>query len=232
MTCCLQTERRNIGNVKRGSGPVIESSRAEEFDLNMFLSEFVRDKGIKRSIDKAFEIVVYALFNTLVRHLKITVTVSADPDGSELLKEFEDFSRLLLNIDAENPTVSLPARLYRAGVTNAADKGLDIWGNFGPVVQVKHVTLTEELAEDISDGVAADRIVIVCSDGEKEITERVCQQLSHSIQGVIVQSQLVEWYNLALRGHFSSCLSTDLLNSLCQEFHNEFPFSKTFEPFY
>jgi len=198
----------------------------------MFLSEFVRDKGIKRSIDKAFEIVVYALFNTLVRHLKVTITVSADPEGSDLLKEFEDFSRLLLNIDTKNPTVRLPARLYRAGVTNAADRGLDIWGNFGPVVQVKHLTLTKELAEDISDGVAADQIVIVCADGEKEIIERVCQQLNHSIQGIIVQSQLAEWYNLALHGDFSSRLSIDLLNSLRQEFCNEFPFSRTFEPFY
>ena len=213
-------------------GRLLEEATIHDFDLSAFLSEFVRDRGIKRSIDKAFEVVVYALFNTLVRHLKVTITVSTDPSEYELLREFEEFARLLLRIDVENPTITLPARLYRAGATNAADRGLDMWGNFGPVVQVKHLTLTEELAEDISDEVAADQIVIVCKDSEKEIIARVCQQLGQRIQGIIVQSQLVQWYEQALRGDFSERLGNDLLNGLRQEFRNEFPFSETFEPFY
>jgi type II restriction enzyme len=122
--------------------------------------------------------------------------------------------------------------LYRAGATNAADRGLDMWANFGPVVQVKHLTLTDELAEDICEEVAADRIVIVCKDSERETIERVCQQLGQRIQGVIVQSQLVQWYEQALRGDFASRLGDDLLNSLRQEFRNEFPYSTTFEAFY
>jgi type II restriction enzyme len=128
--------------------------------------------------------------------------------------------------------MSLDAKLYRAGATNAADRGSDMWANFGPVLQVKHLTLTDELADDILDEVAADRIVIVCKDSEKETIERVCQQLSQRVQGVIVQSQLAQWYNQALRGKFAEQLGTDLLNSLRQEFRNEFPYSTTFETFY
>ncbi len=202
------------------------------FDLEDFLAEFRYDKGIRRSIDKAFEIVVYALFNTLVKHLKVTITVSADPAESKLLREFEMFASLLLGIDVQNPTVRLPAKLHRAGTTNAADRGLDIWANFGPAVQVKHLTLTENLAEDISSEIAADRIVIVCKDSEKETINRICQQLDQRIQGVIVQSQLVEWYSRALHGDFSDRLGADLLNSLRQEFRNEFPFSVTFKELY
>ncbi|MBI1924702.1 HaeII family restriction endonuclease [Candidatus Poribacteria bacterium] len=184
-------------------GELMDQATVESFNLNQFLQEFVKDKGIKRSIDKAFEIIVYALFNTLVKHLKVTITVSVDPTESALLKEFEGFARLLLGVDLGNPTIKLPAKLYRAGATNAADRGLDMWGNFGPVVQVKHLTLTEDLAEDISDSVAADQIVIVCVDSEKATVERVCQQLGHKIQGIIVQSQLETWYNQALHGSFS-----------------------------
>lgn len=213
-------------------GKLLNEATVNDFCLDAFLAEFERDKGIKRSIDKAFEIVVYALFNTLVKHLKVIITVSTDPEEYELLREFEEFARLLIGIDFQHPTISLPAKLYRAGATNAADRGLDIWGNFGPVIQVKHLTLTEELAESISDEVAADHIVIVCKDSEKDIIERVCQQLGQRIQGIIVQSQLVQWYDQALRGAFSERLGSDLLNSLRQEFRNEFPFSETFEPFY
>ena len=213
-------------------GRLLNEATVESFDLGTFLAEFEYDKGIKRSIGKAFEIVVYALFNTLVKHLKVTITISADFAEMALLKEFEEFARLLLGIDVQNPTISLPARLYRAGVTNAADRGLDIWANFGPAIQVKHLTLTEDLAEGISDEIAADRIVIVCKDGEKEIIDRVCQQLGQCIQGIIVQSQLVEWYNQALHGAFSDRLGADLLKSLRQELRNEFPFSETLNTFY
>jgi len=213
-------------------GELLSEATGESFELETFLSEFEYDPGIKRSIGKAFEIVVYALFNTLVKHLKVTVTISSDPAEIELLKEFEEFARLLLGIDTRNPTATLPARLYRAGATSAADRGLDIWANFGPAIQVKHLTLTEDLAEDISDEIASDKIVIVCKDSEKETIDRVCQQLGQRIQGIIVQSQLVEWYDRALRGAFSRRLYTDLLQSLRQEFRNEFPFSETFKTFY
>lgn len=213
-------------------GKLLDKSSTKDFNLNSFISEFERSKGIKRSIDKAYEIIVYALFNTLVKHLKVTVTISANSVEIELLREFEEFSRLLIGIDVQNPTISLPAKLYRAGATHAADRGLDIWGNFGPAIQVKHLTLTEELAEDISNEISADRIVIVCKDSDKEIIERILLQLGQNIQGIIIQSQLAEWYDLALRGNFSNRIGNDLLNSLRQEFRNEFPFSKTFEPFY
>ena len=213
-------------------GRLLNEATVQDFNLDTFLLEFVRDKGIKRSIDKAFEIVVYALFNTLVGHLKVTITVSVESAENELLKEFEEFTRLLLGIDVQHPTISLSAKLYRAVATNAADRGLDIWANCGPVIQVKHLTLTEELAEDISSEVAADQIVIVCKDSEKEIIERVCQQLDRRIQGIIVQNQLAQWFNRALRGEFSERLGNDLLNNLRLEFRNEFPFSETYVPFY
>jgi len=203
----------------------------ERFDLDEFLKSFTSQRGTKRSIDKAFEIVVYALFDTLVRHLGVTVTLAIDADHMDLLRAFEDFARLVLGIDTSNPSICLDARLYRAGVTNAADRGLDMWANFGPIVQVKHLTLTDELADEICEGVQADRIVIVCKDGEKEVLERVCQQLGQRIQGIIVQSQLAHWYEVALRGDFAALLGKDLLGSLRREFQGEFPYSKTFKKF-
>jgi hypothetical protein len=202
------------------------------FHLDSFLGEFVREKGIKRSIDKAYEIVVYALFNTLVKHLRVKVTLSADPSQIDLLRAFEEFAHLVLGIDVQKPSIVLDARLYRAGATNAADRGLDMWANFGPVIQVKHLTLTDKLADDVCSEVAADRIVIVCKDSERETIERLLQQLGHRVQAIIVQSQLVQWYEQALRGEFAGRLGSDLLNDLRQEFRNEFPFSLEFDPFY
>ncbi len=74
--------------------------------------------------------------------------------------------------------------------------------------------------------------MIVCKDSERGIIGRVCQQLGQRIRGIIVQSQLVDWYSRALHSDFSDQLGADLLNSLRQEFRNEFPFSVTFDAFY
>lgn len=92
-------------------GKLLKDATTQTFDLETFLNTFVKDKGIKRSIDKAFEIVVYALFNTLVKHLHVIITVSADPSKFPLLQAFEEFARVLLGIDVEHPSISLPARI-------------------------------------------------------------------------------------------------------------------------
>lgn len=215
-------------------GEILGGTTPDRFDLSTFLSECVRTRGMTRSIGKVYEIVVYALFDTLVAHLRVTITLQADPKRMDLLREFERFAQLVLGIDCEHPSITVPANLYRAGVTNAADRGLDMWANFGPAIQVKHLNLTEDLAEEICDTISADRIVIVCKDFEREQIERVCRQLGLSgrIQGIITQNDLIAWYDTALRGKFAAELGADLLKSLLVEFQSEFPFSKTFGDFY
>ena len=185
-----------------------------------------------RSVDKAYEIVVYALFNALVKHLRIKVSLSVDVSQSEILLSFKDFTKAVLGVDDKNPTIILDAKLYRAGTTNAADRGIDMWSNFGPIIQVKHLTLTEDLADDITESVAADRIIIVCKDGEKETVERVLKQLGQQIQSIIVQSQLIEWYEKSFSKKYIDTIGADIIGNLRLEFKNEFPYSKTLEPFF
>jgi type II restriction enzyme len=205
---------------------------AKDFSLEQFLSEFRHEPGLRRSIDKAYEIVVYALFNALVKRLHVSVRITVDRPADDVFKAFEDFTRILLGIDTDHPERLITAQLYRAGVANAADRGVDIWANFGPVVQVKHLTLTEEIAEDIVSEFSSAQIVIVCKDGEKETIERILSQLGERVQGIVIQSQLNIWYQRALSSDFNPEFGMDLLESLRIEFQNEFPFSQTFEEFY
>ncbi len=205
---------------------------SHQFQLVKFLSLFRRDKGIRRSIDKAYEIVVYALFSTLITHLQIRIEISTNPQKASLLREFEEFTRILLGLDSHTPRRVVEGRLYRAGVANAADRGLDIWANFGPAVQVKHISLSEEFAEEVASEVHAEEIVIVCKDAERNVIERVCQQLGQRLRGIIQESQLVAWYERALAPNREDGLGETLLNSLIREFDLEFPFSETFHEFY
>lgn len=210
----------------------VDEAGVEQFDLQQFLSLFRREPGLKRSIDKAYELVVYALFSALLRELRVKVTVSVHPEQMELLREFGDFTRIVLGIDASTPSREFTAGISRAGVANAADRGLDMWANFGPAVQVKHVTLSEELADEVAEEVRAEEIIIVCKDAEEEVIRRVSEQLGSRLRGIIRESDLVSWYERALSPQRNDALGITLIDSLRREFSLEFPFSQTFEPFY
>lgn len=195
----------------------------ESFVLDEFLS-FFKKKGLRRSVDKAYEITVYALFDALVRQLEAQVCLSVPENQSDLLREFEDFASLVLGLDSETMSVSRPARLYRVGATNAADAGLDMWANFGPAVQVKHMTLDINHVSDIVGGLSAEHIVIVCRDTEEEVIQAVLHQIGASdrVRGFVVHSDLVCWYAQCCSGKHVSGLGLGLLQDLLKQFDIEF----------
>lgn len=211
----------------------IKSSTPEAFSLKELVSFFQTTPGLRRSIDKMYEILVYALFATIVRALEAEVTLEIKNKDAEILKDFERFIKMVLGIDSKQTRLILPAALYRVGVTNAADRGLDIWANFGPAIQVKHLTLTPELMEDIVDSVTADRIVIVCLDAERSSIEALLLQVGwgERIQGVITINDLDDWYKLCLSEKYKDNLGKNLLKDVQREFDAEFPSSKGIKPF-
>lgn len=203
----------------------VDSASPETFQLAEILALFVSTRGIRRSIDKAYEIVTYALFETIVTSLQATVTVRVTQESASLLNEFADLARVLLGIEPGQLEWTLPAHFYRVGVTNAADRGLDMWANFGPAVQVKHITLDERAATEIVDQVESDYIVIVCKDAHAAMLNIVLRQIGwgRRVRGVVKESDLINWYERCLRGKFSAQLAEPLLQRLRQGFKDEFP---------
>jgi type II restriction enzyme len=211
----------------------INKSTADAFLLIKLVSLFQTTPGLRRSIDKMYEILVYALFATIVRALKAQVTLEIGNKNKEILKDFEQFIKMVLGINAKQTKMISPAALYRVGVTNAADRGLDIWANFGPAIQVKHLTLTPEIVEDITENIMADRIVIVCLDAEQKGIETLLKQVgwTERIQGIITIYDLEMWYKLCLNKKYRNNLGVNLLRDVQREFDAEFPSSKQMTPF-
>lgn len=207
--------------------------KTKKFDVNTFLAFFTKKAGLKRSIDKVYEITVYALFSTIIRALNIEVSLSIGNPKKEILKDFNKFINLVLGLSDKKTRITIPAKLYRVGVTNAADRGLDMWTNFGPAIQVKHLSLSEDLAEDVTEHIMADRIVLVCLDGEAEKINRILNQLSMSdrLKAIITISDLCEWYKICLSKKYINKLGKQLLKDLKREFHFEFPTTEEIEPF-
>ena len=203
-----------ISNVKHG-----------DFDLEYFLDLFWKEAGLKRSIDKVYEIVVYSLFSTLVQELSIKVKVTIENRDSELFDDFSDFTRRVVGFNENLDDISFPANIHRVGVTNAADRGLDMWGNFGLAIQVKHLSLTEELAHDVIDSIKADRIVIVCKSSEKKLILSLLNQIGWKarIQSIITEQDLVTWYEKIFKNKKYKKLSDNLLKAIHSGLHEEFP---------
>lgn len=214
----------------------IQVSTPDTFNLEDLLNAFRKEAGLKRSIDKVYEIVVYALFSVLIDALEVSINVGYNnKDKKELMKEFEDFSKGVIGLSESIESYITKANIYRVGVTNAADRGLDMWGNFGVSIQIKHLSLNVELAENIVNQVTNDRIIIICKDSEQRVIQSLLVQLGWRarIQSIITESQLVKWYEKAMRGKFTTILGTPILQKLIDEMSSEFPATqnKNIEPF-
>ena len=100
-----------------------------------------------------------------------------------------------------------------------------MWANFGLAIQIKHLSLTEELAENIVSSVSADRIVIVCKDTEQKIIVSVLNQIGwkSKIQSIVTETDLLTWYAKALRGKFAMSIGDIILKKLADEIQVEFP---------
>ena len=197
----------------------------DQFQVKDVIDYFWKEAGLKRSLDKVYEIIVYALFITIIDALDLKITIAINPNKKDLLQEFQDFTKSVMQIDLSSPESVQNARVFRVGVTNAADRGLDMYSNWGPAIQIKHLTLDEELASSIVNSVSADRIIIVCKDVEKKMLVSVLNQIGwkSKIQSVITEENLVEWYEKALRGTFSNLLGTSLIGTLIEGMQTEFP---------
>ncbi len=201
------------------------TSSSETFNVKRFIDSFRYEAGLKRSLDKVYEIIVYALFSALAEAMNLQVKISADESKFPLMYEFGDFAEKVMRLNPSCLCRSEPARIYRAGVTNAADRGRDIYSSWGAVIQVKHLSLDEELAESITGGISSDRVIIVCRDADRNVILSLLTQIgwrSH-IQSIITENELISWYDKALRGKYSAMTGEKLLSFLRKEIANEFP---------
>ena len=100
-----------------------------------------------------------------------------------------------------------------------------MWANFGPTIQVKHLTLNPKLAQSIVNQVQSDNVIVVCCAADRQVIEIVLQQIDwgRKVRGIITEVDLEQWYERCLRGKYASLLAQKLLTKLSQEFKREFP---------
>ena len=219
--------RERQSQMTNGLDLVTRSNKAT-FSLEEFIGSFRRTAGLSRSVDKIFEIIVYALFSTILNSLNVQINLKITRNN-DVLEDFSDFTEKVLGLTTETPELQHKPQVYRVGVTNAADRGLDMWANFGLAIQIKHLSLTANMVDDISSGIQADRILIVCKDCDRDTLVSVLRQFGAGgrIQSVITESELITWYERALRGRCADKLGYHIMTCLANEIIAEFPTTDT-----
>lgn len=202
-----------------------EASTPATFQVQKVIDSFWSEAGLKRSLDKVYEIIVYSLFITIIDALELKITLSINHDKRDIITEFQDFTKSVMQIDLTHPIYNQSAKVFRVGVTNAADRGLDMYSNWGPAIQIKHLTLDEELGRSIVSEIHSDRIIIVCKDVERKVLVSVLNQIGWAsrIQSIVTEGDLFKWYEKALRGTFSHVMGKNLLDTFAEEMQAEFP---------
>jgi type II restriction enzyme len=205
----------------------LSTQHPKTFELETLISKFVTDERYVQSIDKLYEVIVYALFEVVTRRLDARISLTINPN-SIVLKTFDDFALMVLGVNSDCPRIEQPAKLYRVGKANASDGGLDMWANFGPAVQVKHVSLTVDACEGICEKIYADKIIIVCKDVDADVINAVLSQvgLGGRVRGIIPESLLCSWYRKACDLGADRALGSDLLELLVREMSHEFSTSQ------
>ena len=160
--------RERLSQMSSGLSLVLQADRAA-FALRGFIESFTRRPGLSRSVDKIFEIVVYALFSTLLKALEVKIGVRINNIENTIFSEFSDFTEKVLGLSEDTPERYQDAKVYRVGVTNAADRGIDMWANFGVAIQIKHISMTPSTVEGITSEISADRIIVVCKECERDV---------------------------------------------------------------
>lgn len=202
----------------------IERASASSFSLSELISLFTSQSGLKKSVDKVYEIAVHALFSSIVRALKAEITLKLKNPDPKVLEDFKDFTSIVLGVAARKTSLVMSAKLYRMGVAHAADTGVDIGTNFGPIVQVKYISLDEDQASEIVKAAPTEKIVVVCKETDRSVIAMVTERLGFGgmIQSIITRSDLERWYKLALEKH-ENRIGKNLLSDLQREFEQEFP---------
>lgn len=205
----------------------VADQNPQTFELETLISKFVTDERYVQSVDKLYEVVVYALFEVVTRRLDARISLTINPK-SIVLKTSDDFALMVLGVNSDRPIIEQPAKLYRVGKANASDGGLDMWANFGPAVQVKHVSLTVDACEGICEKIYADKIIIVCKDVDTDVISVVLSQvgLGERVRGIIPESLLCGWYRKACKLGSDRTLGSDLLELLVREMSHEFSTSQ------
>jgi type II restriction enzyme len=184
--------------------------------------------ALKKSVDKLFEITVYAILKCFLENTPYALMIKKEK--LEFLDERNNkYYEILFGVHSSNDTAILQPSLKRAGVANAADRGLDIWSNFGPAIQLKHISILnkidgETIIGDILSQLDSDATIVICKDCSSHVKNYLLEKFG-SLKGIITRNDITHiYYSLCDRSKDKGEENeSKILNELLRQYDLEFP---------
>ncbi len=189
-----------------------------KFVLAEFLRHVRSEPVLQRVIGRVYEIVAFAVLDTLVEALNVQVSVDLLVERAELLNDEGRFMSTVLRTAPAALPLRMAGRMSRVGVAHAADGGVDLISNFGFRGQVKHAVLKRARIQTLVDP-AADLVdVLICRSvvagrGDTPVDDAT----------VITEADLVNWSDRIAGGAFGTTASAGLRKRIAVELRREFP---------
>lgn len=189
-----------------------------KFVLAAFLRHVRSEPVLQRVIGRVYEIVAFAVLDTLVEALNVQVRIELPAKRAELLNDEGRFMSTVLRTAPAAPPLRMAGRMSRVGVAHAADGGVDLISNFGFRGQVKHAVLKRARIETLV-GPAADLVdVLICRSvvagrGDTPVDDAT----------VITEADLVTWSDRIAGGAFGTAAAAGLRKRIAVELRREFP---------
>jgi hypothetical protein len=198
-----------------------------KFDIHEFIRHYESMEGLGNARGKLYEVVIYALFTSIVQAVDAKVQFILNPAKLDLLDSLAGFASTFFDLKPRTHKSEHPARIFRAGRTHASDSGIDMWANFGPVIQVKHQTnktFEPKHARKIIGSVRCDRLVIICRHKHRKKVAEFAELLqAESYVRILDEEQIVAWYDVIFAKENLPTIGQSVHAALIKELRDEFP---------
>lgn len=195
----------------------LEQPGKRPFSLTDLLRQCRTDPALRRVVERVYEIVAYAVIDTLVEALGVEVNVDVPADRLALLRD-DRFLATVLGAATSNLPRRMAGRMTRVGLVNAADGGLDLIANFGFRGQVKHADVGGTQLRAFTDCGAGPAETLICRSAQVGNDAGATTPAN-----VISEADLVRWSDLIASGRFGPTAAKALPARIAAELRREFP---------
>ncbi|GEM_PF-3670180 len=184
----------------------------------------VKSNALFRKVsNKIFEIIAYALCDFMLQECRAECSISITPTA--LANQVSFFLERIIGIKRGQTSRRQPATIFRMGLTNANDNGVDMNTNFGVVVQVKDVLVNKDKQlDDIVRKAPEGPLVIVCRGIDRALERKTADEKDRwgNIQTIVVEKDLRHWESCCR----DAGLADKLVSTIDELIRREFPAAK------
>lgn len=154
---------------------LLNISDSEELQ-NIF--QIFSNPSLSTSRDRLFEIIVEGVFQSLVQETRIFLSIHGFSENGP---------NALMALKGLVSAKQIPLKVARLGRTNAADAGIDVWTNFGVLVNIKHREIDTVLLEQILNDTPKGELLIVCKSVSTEVLDFLSENSNRNVAFVTIQ---------------------------------------------